>query len=111
MIFTEQLLKADINISTLGDNTIIVAPGDGKYLAIDFITFIPSASVTVQLKDGTTNFGGPLPLLASQAGTFENATRQERGVITCSNNAAFVINLSAPVQTGGWVRYRIIGGS
>lgn len=107
MNYHETLEKADISISTSGDNTIIAAPGDGKYLMIDHINFIVSAGVTVQFKDGATNYGGAYPLSTDQAVVLENAMRNEHGVITLSNNSAFVINLSGAVQTSGFIRYRI----
>lgn len=107
--FDEKEAKADINISTAGDNTIIAAPGDGKYLAIDFVSFIPTLAVSVQFKTGSTNYGGPLPLAAQQALTWENSEGSQDGRITCGNNEAFVINLGGAVQVGGVCRYRIIG--
>ena len=39
MNYQSNLRKADINIATNGDNTIIAAPATGNYLAIDFIRF------------------------------------------------------------------------
>jgi len=54
----EDSLKANISFSTSGDQTIISAPGAGKYLAIDQINFIVAAAVTIQFIDGSTNFGG-----------------------------------------------------
>lgn len=107
MNYIETLEKADINISTSGDNTIILAPGDGKYLIIDHINLVPAAIVTVQLKDGTTNYGGAYSLTASQGFVLENSMHNEHGVITCSNNSAFKINLSGAVQVSGFIRYRI----
>ena len=107
--YAERENKADINTSTSGDNTLIAAPGVGKYLAIDFITMIPTTDVTVQLKTGTTNYGGAYPLDAKQPLTFENAMLSESGVITCGDNEAFVLNLADAVQVGGFVRYRIVG--
>jgi len=110
MNYIHDLLKADINISTSGDNVIIAAPATaGAYIAIDFIQFIATLAVNVQMKSGTTNYGGPLPLAAGQAVTDENAMHNEHGVITCGSNEAFTINLSGNVQVGGFIRYRIIG--
>lgn len=114
-IYNENLRKADINIATSGDNTVIVAPTTtGNYLAIDFISFIPTTAVTVQFKNGTvaetpSNYGGPLPLDAKQALTWENAIGNEHGVITLSPNKSFVMNLDGNVQTGGVIRYREVG--
>jgi hypothetical protein len=109
MSFIETFEKADINISTSGDNTIIAAPGDGKYLAIDFVQYMVTNTTTVQHKDGAANYGGPYPLAAQQAVTIENSMQNEHGVLTCSNNSPFIMNLSGNVQTGGIIRYRIVG--
>ena len=108
MDFQETLEKADINISTSGDNTIISAPGNGKYIAIDFLAFLPNTAATVQLKDGSTNYGGALSLSANQGFILENSMMNEHGVVTLSNNSAFVINLSGAIQVSGFCRYRII---
>jgi hypothetical protein len=108
MNYLETLEKADIAISTAGDNTIIAAPGDGKYIAIDFAQYLPQQAVNVQYKDGSTNYGGLLYLSANQGMTLENAMMNEHGVITLGNNSAFVMNLSGAVYVGGFVRYRII---
>lgn len=108
-VIDEKLKKVDINISTSGDNTIIAAPANGQYLAIDFISFIPTTAVSIQFKTGSTNYGGALPLDAKQALTWENSSRNQDGVITCGNNEAFVMNLDGNVQVGGIIRYRIIG--
>lgn len=109
-LYNENLRKADINFATSGDHTIIAAPTtDGNYLAIDFISFVPTTAVNVQLKDGSTAYGGPLPLDAKQYVTWENAIENEHGVLTMSPNNAFVINTDSAVQIGGIVRYREIG--
>lgn len=101
--------KADINFSSSGDNSVISAPGAGVRIAIDFITLLPTTAVTVQMKDGATAYGGPLPLDTKQPFTFENAMHDPEGVINLSDNAAFVINLGGAVQCGGFVKYRLIG--
>lgn len=106
----ENLREANISISTSGDNTIIAAPStDGNYLAIDFVSLIPTTAASIQFKSGSTNKGGALPLDAKQALTWENAIQNVRGVITCAPNQAFIINLDGNVQVGGYVRYREVG--
>lgn len=105
----ERRYKADINISSSGDNTIIAAPTNGARIAIDFITLLPTTAVTVQLKDGSTAYGGPLPLDTKQPFTFENTSEDPEGIINCSPNTAFVINLGTSVQCGGFVKYRLYG--
>jgi len=108
MLYAENLLKADISTASSGDNTVIAAPTAPAYIAIDHINFIPTTAVTVQLKSGTTAYGGAYPLDAKQAFTIENAFHSHRGVITCAPGEAFVINLGGAVQTSGFVRYRIM---
>jgi len=108
MEFSENLKMASISISTSGDNTIISAPASG-YIAIDHINFIPTTAVNVQMKDGSTAYGGAYPLDAKQAFVLENAMRSEKGVITLTPKTAFVINLSGATQVSGFIRYRIIG--
>ena len=104
---------ASISISSSGDSTIIPAPGDGKYLAIDHINFVTAGAVTVQFKIGPpslpTNYGGTYPLTTNQAVTLENAYQGEDGIITCGNDGIFIINLGGAVQVSGFVRYRICG--
>lgn len=108
-IYAENLKKADINISSSGNNTIISAPTNG-YIVIDHINFLAgSSSVNVQLKDGATNYGGLYQLTSNQAITLENTIQNEKGIITLTPGNAFIINLSAAVQVSGFVRYRVIG--
>ncbi len=109
-LYNENLRKADININTSGNNTIIAAPTKpGNYLAIDFVSLIPTTAATLQFKSDSTNYGGPLPLDAKQALTWENAIGNEHGIITCDPNQAFVINLDGNVQVGGMLKYREVG--
>lgn len=108
MDYHETFEKADININTVGDNVIIPAPGDGKYIAIDHINFIPAAALTLQLKDGVTNYGGAYPVTTLNGFVVENSCMNEHGIITLSNNSAFTMNLSAAIQVSGFVRYRIV---
>jgi len=107
-IYSEHLLKADINISSSGDNTIIVAPTD-SFIAIDHINLIPTSAVDLQLKDGTTAYGGAYPLDSKQGFTLENTLQIDKGIITLSRNTAFIINLGSAVQVSGFIRYRLVG--
>jgi len=99
-------LKADINFATSGDHTIIAAPDNG-YIAIDHINFIPTSAATIQLKDGSTAYGGAY-YLNNQAYTIENAYLNPKGVITLSVGEAFVINTDVAVQVSGFCRYRVV---
>lgn len=108
MNYIETLEQAAVSFSATGDNTIITAPGDGKYLAIDFLTFVPSADATLTFKDGSTAISGAMPFKANQPMTVENAMKNEHGVLTMSNNSAFVIGSSGSSTITGFIRYRII---
>lgn len=106
----EKLQNTVINISTSGNNTIISAPGAGHYIAIDFLALLPTTAVSVQfIAEADIAITGPFPLDAKQAITFENATQNQDGVLTCGDNQAFIINLGGNVQVGGFIRYRIVG--
>lgn len=107
MLYENQLLKADINIATSGDNTVIAAPSAG-YIAIDHINFVTTSAVNIQLKQGSTNYGGAYPFDTKQTFTIENAIQNPQGIITLLPGEAFVMNLSASVQVSGFIRYRII---
>lgn len=106
--FAETERKADINFSTAGDNTVIAAPGAGKRIRIDHLNFLPAASTVIQLKDGSTSYGGPYTLLASTLVFMENTTLEEHGLIELSDNSAFVMNSTVATQMGGFVKYRIL---
>ena len=110
MNYIETLQKADINISSAGDNTVISAPttDPNAYIAIDHINFVVNGTVTVQFKDGTTVYGGPYALAQGQGVTLENAMHNEHGIITLGVGNPFKMNLSAGVQVSGFIRYRIV---
>lgn len=107
-VWAEDLRKADININASGNNTIITGIANA-FIAIDHINLIPSAAVTVQFKDGTTNYGGAYSLSANQGLVIENTILNKGGIIRLTNGNNFIINLSGAVQVSGFVRYRVVG--
>ena len=108
-VIDEKLQSLALSISTNGDNSVIAAPGEGQYLAIDFISFFPTTAVTVTMYSGTTALSGAMPLDAKQTITWENSSRNQDGVITCADNSAFIINLGGAIAVNGLIRYRIVG--
>lgn len=107
MAWSEFLLKADINFSASGDTEIIAAPGAGKQIVIDYINFkLGSTASNIQLKDGTTNYGGPYNMAAYEGAEFSNNYQNQRGIITLSSNTAFKMNSTVSTQVSGFVRYR-----
>lgn len=114
LMHTEDLKTAIINTASAGDNTLVVAPPAGSYLAIDFVQVIPTTAVTIQFYSGpsTTNpLTGPYPLSAQQVITDENVFQHQKGIMTCGDGKSFVMNLGGAVQCGGFVRYRIVGNN
>ena len=109
MNYQSNLRTVAINTASAGANTIITAPTGGNYIAIDFISLLPTTANAITFKSGSTSLSGPLPLADKQALTWENAMNNEHGVLTCSPNEAFVLNLGSAAQVGGMVRYRIVG--
>lgn len=107
----EDSKMASVSFSTSGDQTIIAAPGAGKYIAIDHINFVVAGATNVYFVDGSTQYGGLYTLTTNQAMVLENTHQAQKGVITCADNSAFKINSSASVVVGGFVRYRICGGN
>ncbi len=108
-MYIEDLQKADIDFATDGDHTVIEAPTGGKYIAIDFISFIATVANVIQFQSGSTAYGGALPFGDKGSLTWENNIQNEHGIITCEPNEAFVINTTEAQQLGGLVRYRIVG--
>ena len=111
LLAMDDLLTAVVSVSTSGDTTIISDPGDGKQIAIDFITLNPDGGAqTIGFKNcvpgGTTI---SFILNDNQPLTFENAIRHPRGILTVNDSAAFVLNLSASQSVTGFIRYRILG--
>lgn len=108
MNYIEDLLKADINVATSGDQTIIAAPSGSSYIAIDFIMLVNTTAQNLQMKDGTTAYGGALAIGSLGTLVLENSMRNEHGVITLSPGNAFKLNLQNSTQVSGFVRYRIV---
>ncbi len=108
-MITEKSLKADINIATAASHTIIVAlSGTSEYIVIDHINLNAAGTQTVQLKDGSTSYGGVYALSTDQSNlVLDNSYQNEDGVITLSSGSALVITLTQAVQVSGFVRYRI----
>lgn len=100
--------RARININTAGDNTIISAPGEGKYIAIDHLHFISSGGTNaIILKDGS-DIIADYDFDDNQAFAFDN-TNPDLNTLQMSTNSAFIINISNSLKVTGFVLYRIVG--
>lgn len=106
----DRKLKAVINASSSGDNTVIAAPGAGMHIVIDHFTMISASAVSVVLKDGSTAYSGAMPLGTSGTIVYDNTNdEQDKSEMELADNAAWVINLSGAVAVTGFVLYRIVG--
>lgn len=124
MAFIETFRTQVINVSGSGDNVLITPSAGamptgwdnpGTYIAIDFISFVPGAGVTVTFNSGKatgegtqTAMSGPMALATAQTLTWENSMRNEHGVITLNPNQSFIITLNGAVQISGLIRYRLV---
>ena len=104
----EDLKHAEFSEATAATFTVAAAPGAGKYLAIDFVTLNPDGGAnTLTLVSGSTTLA-TFVLNDNQPLTFENAIQHQKGVLTCADNEAFKITLSAATSVTGFIRYRIV---
>jgi hypothetical protein len=113
-LYAEKLYTAKIDIATSGNNVIIVAPGVGHHLAIDFLQVFTPVAVGVTFEYGPTGgpyvaFNGKYSFASGQNITSENSYCNPDGVLIFKDNQVFVINLDASQQCSGIVNYRIIG--
>lgn len=106
-MWSDKVYKADIDFAAAGDNTIITAPSAGR-IAIDFILVFPAEATTIQIKDGSTDYGGEYALDAKQPFVIENTSNSLSGVISLTEKTAFIINSTDAVQVSGFVRYRVL---
>lgn len=95
--------SAAINISTLGDNTII-AGSPGTKIKIVTILFTAAGDVDITFQSGTTPLSGPMDF---------GGTNEPMGIVACHGPGPlpcalgedFVINLSAAIQLSGYCTY------
>lgn len=95
---------AIININTIGNNTIIAAPGAGLMIKITSIVFVCTGAVTVTLYSGTTALTGAMSFAANGGIDFGS----DLFPLTLGTNEAFIINLGGGTQVSGFAEY-IVG--
>lgn len=112
MYANENRIILAIDTTTSGDNTILAAPTDGSFYAIDFITLNPGGGANLTtlkniqaLADAVQNI--VMDLNDNQPITFENAIHEPNGILRTKVNGAFVINLTAATRITGFMIYRI----
>lgn len=105
----DRKIRARINITTAGDNTIIAAPtGTGQYLEIDHIDFLAAGGAnTVTLKEGAATISD-YDLQAYQGYNLD-FNNVDRNKIVLPINTAFILNLSAATKVQGIVLAQVGG--
>lgn len=107
MYANQKRLPLPVNVAESGDNELIAAPGEGKFIHIDYLQLNPNGGgQTLIFKSGSTE---RLRFVVddNQPITMENAIHDPEGIITCAVNEAFNLNLSAATQVTGYIKYRI----
>ena len=109
--FTQKLQHAVVQVgATSGDQTIVAAPGAGRYLWPVGYRLSAETAVGVQWKDaaGTT--------AVTHSGTMYLGDKRAEGEpispypwAKLGDNKALVLNLDAAQLVGGYVTYRTIG--
>jgi hypothetical protein len=92
-------LRAPINLSASGDNTVIAAD-TGKRIILHKVQIWSNGSVTLKLLEGDTAFNGAGFLMAAGSHFFDIGEP-----LALAPSKAFVINLSANVVVTGFVLY------
>lgn len=96
-----------LRFSSSGDNTIIAAP-TGTNMMIHALVLLPSADVTLKIKCGS-RVQADLDLKAYQTYAMDDTPGMDgQGFHECKTGEAFIINLSAPVQVTGQVKYSYV---
>ncbi len=107
MYANEKRIQLSVDTSTVGDNTLIAAPGSGKYLAIDYVVLIVSGGAQeINLLSGSTNLL-PADLDDNQTLLIDNTIHDPEGVFKCADNEAFILNLGAATRVTGYIKYRV----
>lgn len=100
------MLRAIIDATAIGDNTILSADSTSGFL-IKQLFFVVGGIVNIRFKEGTTSISGLIPL-QSGADLFLELNDFNIPWFIITKNNAFIINLSAAVQVGGVVYYEKI---
>lgn len=102
------LTELPLEIATMGDNTIIAAPGAGNRIIIYHINYLTRGAVNVRLLSGANDLSGLYTWQNAQGGGFA-FDGSSVGGLPLNENEAFVINLSAAVGIDGFILYSIAG--
>jgi len=91
-----------IDFSSSGDNEILPVVA-GRKLQILFLVIMLGGASNIRFKSDSTSLSGLMPFAANQ-GLIIDGTEID---IETLLGEAFVINSSAAVQVGGWIKWRL----
>ena len=98
--------QARLNISTATTTEIIPAPGVGRHIQIDHMSFVNSGANNVDFKSATV-FIFDIDFAGAATFAFDNASGDYPIVLL--DNDAFNIVTSQAVKVQGIVLYRVVG--
>lgn len=103
---SDRKVRVRVNLSSLGDSTIISAPNTGAHIEIDSLHLLSSGGAnTITLKEGASTIVD-YDLDDNQAVSLDFPAHNP---LELADNSAFVINLSAATKVTGLVIGRIVG--
>ncbi len=112
-LYGNPTLLAISNANTLGNNTVIAAPGAGKRLLIRSCLVWNAAATpaAIGLRDGGSTITPLVTLAASgvEKFSFPGSEGADEFVALLSENAAFVWNIDTANAGRGIIRYNIVG--
>jgi hypothetical protein len=87
------------------DNTIVAAPGVGKFIEVRGYNIVAAGAVNVTWKNGATAVTGAMTMATGTPNAY--SVDDNDPVFQLSDNAALVLTLSGTVQVSGHVTYVI----
>lgn len=95
-----------IDTAASGDTTLVAAPTATQFIRVMSYVMTAAGSVVVKMYDGTNEYVGPATMAA--ASTISDHGNREPA-FDCQPGQPLKINLSAPIQVSGVLRYVVKG--
>ena len=103
--------KNDIHLAvdenTSGDQTLIAAVANKKIRILN-ICLITADDLSIKFKSGSTDLTGVMKLATAGNGFVADQSVNGSSVFETAEGEAFVLNLSASIQIGGWIVYQLV---
>jgi hypothetical protein len=100
------MASAAVSAASSGQNTVVAAPGAGKFIRVYGYVLVASSSVTAKWQSNTTDLTGAMSFTAN-SGVASGWARD--GWFDCNTNEALKLNLGGALQVSGHVLYEVRG--